>query len=123
MELLQSNYPPVKTQCKSFIDVFYQLLSRADSLDIAVGYITSDSLIELKKILELNENLRSVNLTIGMHYLDKFTKVQYDTAMGLNKYLVNNGKGHVRLVTPFRYHGKLYSYSDKEGAFAGIITK
>lgn len=27
----------------------------------------------------------------------------------------------MRLVTPFRYHGKLYSYSNEQGAFAGII--
>lgn len=120
MEFLHSNFPPVKQRGRSFSDAFYDLLLGAESLDIAVGYITSDSLIELKRLTELN-NLRNVNLTIGMHYLDKFTHKQYETALHLNKYLTDSGRGQVRLVTPFRYHGKLYSYSDSEGAFAGII--
>jgi hypothetical protein len=121
MELLQSNYPPVRTQSKSFIETFYDLLAQSESVDIAVGYITSDSLIELQKIAELNANLSSVNLTIGMHYLDNFTRVQYNAAKALNDYLLENGKGQVRLVTPFRYHGKLYSYSSENIPFAGIV--
>lgn len=121
MEFLHSNFPPVKQQKgRTFLDAFYDLLLKAESLDIAVGYITSDSLIELERLTELN-NLRNVNLTIGMHYLDKFTHTQYTTALHLNKYLTDSGRGQVRLVTPFRYHGKLYSYSDSAGAFAGII--
>lgn len=120
MKFLHSKFPPVKQRGKTFLDAFYELIPKAKSLDIAVGYITSDSLIELKQLTELN-NLDHVNLTIGMHYWDKFTRTQYMTAMQLNKYLTDNGRGQVRLVTPFRYHGKLYSYSDSEGAFAGII--
>ncbi|MST69700.1 NgoFVII family restriction endonuclease [Clostridiales Family XIII bacterium RF-744-FAT-WT-3] len=121
MELLQSNYPPVKTKNRTFLDTFYDLLSRTETLDIAVGYITSDSLIELKKIAELNNNLSSVNLTIGMHYLERFTHIQYNAARELNDYLLRSGRGEVRLVTPFKYHGKLYSYSDRNGTFAGIV--
>lgn len=121
MELLQSNYPPVKTRNRTFIDTFYDLLSKTETLDIAVGYITSDSLIELKKIAELNNNLSSVNLTIGMHYSEKFTHVQYNAAKDLNDYLLSSRRGEVRLVTPFKYHGKLYSYCDRKGPFAGIV--
>lgn len=120
MELLNSNYPPVRCGGKSFSDAFYSLLPRTTVLDIAVGYVTADSLAELQRIVELN-NIRRVNLTIGMHYLDWFTHAQYNAAMHLNDYLMRNGKGEVRLVTPFRYHGKLYSYSNENGAFAGII--
>lgn len=120
MEFLFSNYPPLKTSYKTFSDAFYDLIPKATDLDIAVGYITSDSLIELQKTFELN-NLRSLNLTIGMHYLERFTKLEYNAAMSLNKFLLENKCGEVRLVTPFRYHGKLYSYSDENGAFAGIV--
>ena len=120
MDFLQSNYAPVKTTFRSFSDTFYDILPSATELNFAVGYITSDSLIELQKLIEYN-NIQKMNLTIGMHYLDKFTKTEYDTAMGLNEYLTRTGKGEVRLVTPFRYHGKLYSYSTKNGPFAGII--
>jgi hypothetical protein len=120
MEFLYSNFPPVKTNVRSFLDAFYNLLPKANSLDIAVGYITADSLIQLQRLVELNR-LHTMNLTIGMHYFDRFTKIEYNTAMHLNSFLQENGYGEVRLVTPFRYHGKLYAYSDDNGPFAGII--
>ena len=120
MELLFSNYPPVKTKYHTFSDAFYSMVPQSTELNIAVGYITSDSLIELQKVVELN-TLKSLNLTIGMHYLERFTKVEYNAALKLNDFLRENKCGEVRLVTPFRYHGKLYSYSNEQGAFAGII--
>lgn len=120
MEFLFSNYPPTKTAFRSFSDAFYDLLPGTSSLDIAVGYITADSLIEIQKLIELN-GLKTLNLTIGMHYLDLFTKTEYNAAIDLNNYLQNNNGGQVRLVTPFRYHGKLYSYSNSSGPYAGII--
>lgn len=120
MELLFSNFPPMKTSHHTFSDTFYSLIPKSTGLDIAVGYITSDSLIELQKLVELN-TLNALNLTIGMHYLDRFTKIEYNAALKLNSFLQENNCGEVRLVTPFRYHGKLYSYSNTQGAFAGII--
>ena len=121
MEFLFSNYPPMKTNCKTFADAFYSLLTQSSRLDIAVGYVSSDSLIELQKTIELNTNIRTLNLIVGMHYFDRFTKVQYDAAIHLNDFLTKNDLGGVRLVNAFRYHGKLYSYSDDSGPFAGII--
>jgi len=56
-----------------------------------------------------------------MHYWDKFTKPEYNAAMGLNEFLNSENRGEVRLVKSFRFHGKLYSYSNDSGAFAGII--
>lgn len=98
MEFLFSNYPPMKTGCKTFADTFYGLLPQTTKLDIAVGYVSSDALIELQKTIELNSNIRTLNLIVGMHYFDHFTKVQYDTAMNLNDFLVRNQLGGVRLV-------------------------
>lgn len=121
MEFLFSNYPPMKTSCKTFSDVFYGLIPQTSQLDIAVGYVSSDALIELQKTIELNNNIRTLNLIVGMHYFDRFTKLQYDAAMHLNDFLRSNQLGGVRLVHAFRYHGKLYSYSNNEGPFAGII--
>lgn len=120
MEFLHSNYPPAKTSCRSFADAFYDLLPGTETLDIAVGYITADSLIEIQKLVEFND-LRTLNLTIGMHYLDRFTKTEYNAAVDLNNYLLEKERGEVRLVTPFRYHGKLYSYSNASGPYAAII--
>lgn len=121
MEFLFSNYPPVKTNGKTFEDIFYNLLNRSSAMDIAVGYVSSDSLIELQKTIELNENIKRFNLIIGMHYYDKFTKIQYNAANRLSQFLHENNIGDVKLVTAFRYHGKLYSYCDANGPFAGII--
>lgn len=121
MEFLVSNYPPLKTGCKTFADTFYGLIPQTSKLDIAVGYVSSDALIELLKTIELNCNIQALNLIVGMHYFDKFTKVQYNAAMHLNEFLTENNMGGVRLVTAFRYHGKLYSYSNDKGPFACII--
>lgn len=121
MEFLVSNYPPLKTGCRTFADTFYGLLPQTTKLDIAVGYVSSDALIELQKIVELNQNVRVLNLIVGMHYFDRFTKIQYNAAMSLHKFLKENKLGSVRMVTAFRYHGKLYSYSDAAGPFACII--
>lgn len=120
MEILQSNYLPVKTGCKNFIDTFYNLMAESQRLDIAVGYVTVDSLVTLQQTVKQN-NITELNLVIGMHYLERFTRMQYNAAMGLNDYLMDNERGQVRLVKSFRYHGKLYSFSDGDGAFAGII--
>ena len=120
MELLFSNYPPMKTSKDTFSDAFYDYVSRSSEIDIAVGYVTSDSLAELKKLAEYNSN-KKINLTIGMHYYDLFTRSEYNSACELNKYLVENNQGTVNIVTPFRFHGKLYSYLDNNKPFACMI--
>jgi len=121
MDFLFSNLPPVKASYPTFIETFFSLIPDATRLDIAVGYVTADSLAELKQIIAYNNNIQTLNLIIGMHYWNKFTKLEYNAAADLNDYLRNKKRGEVRLVTPFRFHGKLYSYSNTNGAFAGII--
>lgn len=120
MEFLYSNYMPLKVGGSTFVDKFFDTMANAKQLDIAVGYITADSLIELQKIIEYN-NLERMNLIIGMHYYEKFTKSEYRAAMTLNSFLKHNGCGAVKLVTPFKYHGKIYTYSKNNVPVAGII--
>ena len=121
MEFLFSNLPPVRTNNQTFAKTFYSLIPDATRLDIAVGYVTADSLAELMQTVAYNENIQTLNLLIGMHYLDSFTSLEHNAAVMLNDFLRENRRGEVRLVTPFRFHGKLYSYSNQDGAFAGII--
>ncbi len=121
MEFLFSNLPPVRTSCQIFAETFYSLIPEAIRLDIAVGYITADSLAALKQTVAYNNNIEMLNLIIGMHRWDKFTKLEYNAALSLNDFLLSKRRGEVRLVTPFRFHGKLYSYSNQNGAFAGIV--
>lgn len=120
MPFLFSNYPPCRTDHRKFIDTFYDLLSEADEMNIAVGYITADSLSELQNIVEMN-NVNKLNLTIGMHYFDLFTAVEYNTALRLNNFLQKNNIGGVNLITSFRFHGKMYSYSKNNKPIAGIL--
>lgn len=120
MEFLYSNYMPLKVGSSTFVDKFFDAMVDAKQLDIAVGYVTADSLIELQKIVELN-NLQRLNLIIGMHYFEKFTKPEYKAAMTLNSFLKQSGCGAVKLVTPFKYHGKIYTYSKNDNPVAGII--
>ena len=83
MEFLFSNFPPIRTANKTFADAFYGLIPQTSKLDIAVGYVSSDSLMELKRVVELNNNIHELNLIVGMHYFEHFTKVQYKAAMVL----------------------------------------
>ena len=90
MEFLHSNYPPCRISgTRTFSEAFYDLLSETEKLDIAVGYVTSDSLAELKQIAELNKNIHTLNLTIGMHYIERFTQSAYKAACVLNQYLMH----------------------------------
>lgn len=121
MDFLFSNLSPVQTSYKTFAEKFYSLIPKASRLDIAVGYITADSLAELQQTIAYNKNIETLNLIIGMHYFDKFTKLEYNAAVGLNDFLHKEKRGEVKLVKSFRFHGKLYAYSNNAGVFAGII--
>ena len=121
MDFLFSNLSPLRTSYPTFAETFYSLISEATRLDIAVGYVTADSLAELKQLVAYNEKIKTLNLLIGMHYLGSFTTLEHNAAVMLNKFLCDTNRGEVRLVKSFRFHGKLYTYSDSQGAFAGII--
>lgn len=120
MEFLFSNIAPVKTRYNTFDKEFYSLLGESNELNIAVGYVTADSISELHKTLEMNRG-KKLNLIIGMHYLDLFTRMEYNAAISLNQFLKRETMGTVRLVTPFRFHGKLYTYFKDGNPVAGII--
>jgi len=121
MELLFSNFPPMRTQHRSFSDCFNEQLHIHRGVDISVGYVTADSLTELKGMVEHND-IHRLNLTIGMHYFEKFTALEYNAALDLNAFLLDNHIGQVNLVTTFMYHGKIYSFVDPNGvAQSGII--
>jgi hypothetical protein len=121
MEFLCSNLPPVRTKHSTFADKFYSLMPKATRIDIAVGYVTADSLAELQQTIANNHNIETLNLIIGMHYFEKFTKPEYNAAIRLNDFLRKECRGEVKLIRAFRFHGKLYTYSNPKGAFAGII--
>jgi hypothetical protein len=120
MELLISKIPPVKYANNDFTSCFEDLLVDAEHLKIASGYVSAEALTEIKKIIEENQK-PSLNLLIGMHYFEGFSRTQYDAAVYLDSFLRDNDLGSVSVSTVFKFHGKLYSFSKQEAPFAGIM--
>lgn len=120
MSLLLSNYPPLRLGCDTFSSVFTNLLKTSEQVDIAIGYISEKSLDHLAGSIH-SRGKPYCNLIIGMHYFEKFTYSQYASAKEIEKFLVDNKLGSVRLVNSFPYHGKLYSFRDKNNKLTSII--
>lgn len=120
MELLFSNIPPVRTPNRDVLSCFEELLPEAENLKIASGYISTDALTELKKIIEINKK-PSLQLVIGMHHFDGITKPQYQAVKYLNDFLKGASLGGVSISTQFKFHGKLYCFRRDNTSYAGIM--
>ena len=120
MEFLLSNIPPVRFSKRNTISCFEDLLQDAEGIRIASGYISADALAELKKIVEVNKK-SFLELVIGMHGFEGFTRSQFDAARYLDEYLRGNKIGGVKVVNAFKFHGKVYSFLKQQTAFAGMI--
>lgn len=95
------------------------LLNTASKFNIATGFITSDSLVEIKRLVDFRQGALSVELFIGMNYLEGFTELQYHTLTDLNNYLTGNNVGKVYVCPHALYHGKMYSFDDAYGNCMG----
>ena len=121
MELLLSNFGKAKySDHFTTRKIWSEKLGVADRIRIATGFISSDSLIELAKIVELNEK-PAVELLIGMHYFNGFTKAQYESAIALNDILQEKNRGAVYLSTSTMFHGKLYSFANSQKSYAALV--
>jgi len=111
MELLLSNLLPGKyNSTKSSKEVFESYIKDIELLRLAVGYVSSDALIELKKIVEVNKRPR-IEMLIGMHYFEGFSKPQYQAALSLHKALEDSESGgFVNISNTVKFHGKIYSF-------------
>ena len=123
MELLFTKNPIIgRMHSKSVGDYFKRFVENASLFNVATGFISNDSIAALKQILEFREGALSLNLFIGMNYLDGFTKLQYNAIKELDTFLLNNHLGHVYLSPSALYHGKMYSFeksSECLGSFVG----
>lgn len=120
MEILLSNIAPAKISVNSTQKVWEEYLEKADKVNIATGFISSDSLIELKRIIEVNHK-PYLNILIGMHFFDGFTKPQYEAALSLNNLLKERNLGNVFLSNVTKFHGKMYSFISHNSCFAACI--
>lgn len=120
MSLLLSNLPPLRTKSKTYTDTFKNLLKDADSVNLATGYISTDSAIDLRNIIEANGG-PSLNLCVGMHYFEGLSPVQYDALKSLDKSLREHKLGQVFMVTTFPFHGKIVSFLNDKKIIGSII--
>lgn len=97
-----------------------QQAEKADSIEIATGYVTEASLEELDDMID-RYKLAHVSLIIGMYYIEGMPESSYHIAMELNRKWKASGKGEIRIVYPFKYHGKLYNFIKNEKCFASIV--
>lgn len=123
-------------RCDYYIQIFYRfdwkrdsnhlltiskkLTGNSDSLEIAVGYVSKASLMELQNIVE-DSGINNVCLNIGMYYLEGMPEGTYNATLSLNEAWKQAGIGEVRIVKAFKYHGKLYTFYKKGNPVAGII--
>jgi hypothetical protein len=120
MSLLLSNLSPLKTQFKTYTKVFKDLLEESDQIHIASGYISTDSAVDLKSIIEANGGPR-LELCVGMHFFDGLSVSQLDALRSLDESLRNNNLGQVYMVTTFPFHGKLASFTKEDDLIGAIL--
>lgn len=123
MEVLLSANPIISDiHCRSVKDLYRLMIETADHLNIATGFITNDSIIELKNLIEYRQFSLTLDLFIGMNLLEGFTKLQYNAVKDLNAFLSESSTGRVLLSPKALYHGKMYSFMQNNsclGAFIG----
>lgn len=123
MELLFTKKPILRDiQSRSIEDFYSNCVDSSDQLNIATGFITNDSIVELNNILRYRNFDFGINLLIGMHAIDGFTELQYRSVKRLNNLLCENNAGHIYLSSHALFHGKMYSFmKGKEciGSFIG----
>ena len=122
MRILYSDILPLDLEegKQTVRDCFIEQAQSADSIEIAVGYISNASLEELEAIVE-QLHIAHIVLTIGMYYIEGMPEKIYHTAMKLNQKWKESGVGEIRLVRAFKYHGKLYSFNKDGVCFSTII--
>ena len=122
MQLLYSNILPlgIEEDQKTIIDAFHEQLQLADRVEIAVGYTSYASLEELDNLIDAYA-IHQVCLNIGMYYIEGMPENSYHTAIKLNQKWMDNGKGEIRMIKPFKYHGKVYCFYKDGKPFSAII--
>lgn len=122
MKLLYSDILPLAAEDgqQTIADCFKEQLTKADRLEIAVGYVSRASLEELDE-LAAECNIGTICLNIGMYYIEGMPESSYHTAVKINRKWADAGIGEIRMVRAFKYHGKIYCFYKDSKPFAAII--
>ena len=122
MKVLYSNMLPLGIQDnqETIDESIRKQISQADSVDIAVGYVSQASLEELDRLVCENQ-IKSIVLVIGMYYIEGMPEKTYHTAVRINEKWRNMGIGEIRIVRPLKYHGKVYCFYKDGTPFSAVI--
>jgi len=122
MRLICTDILPIglKEGQQSIIDCFMEFSEKSDRIDIAVGYISRASLLELDSLIE-RFGIQQVCLNIGMYYIEGMPEGAYHTALELNAKWKERGIGEIRLVRALKYHGKTYCFYKDGTVIASIV--
>ena len=122
MELLLTKNPLVSTlKLHSTKDVVPSFIDKATNINIATGFITNDSIAELKSIVEYKSDNFKLNLFIGMNYLDGFTRIQYNAVKELDKLISQKEAGSIFLSPKALFHGKMYSFLNGNSCLGSFV--
>ena len=75
--LLTKNPSLSGLQYSSVQEHFVRFVNTATEFNVATGFITNDSIATLQQIIAFKNGKMKLNLFIGMHYIEGFTKIQY----------------------------------------------
>ena len=122
MKILYSDILPlgIESGQETISDRFRREAEGADSIEIAVGYVSKSALEELDSII-VECDIQHITLIIGMYYIEGMPEGTYHTAVALNRKWNNIGVGEIRIVRAFKYHGKLYAFYKEEQVTSAII--
>lgn len=122
MKLLYSDILPLGTENnqQTITDCFKEQLTKADHIEIAVGYVSRASLDELDTLVS-ESDISNICLNIGMYYIEGMPEGSYHTAVKINRKWTADGIGEIRIIRAFKYHGKVYCFYKDGEPFAAII--
>ena len=114
MEILTSNFEPLALTNKTFVSRWEELFQKAEKVRIGIGYASNDSLLYLKKLIELNQP-KFLEICLGMAYFEGMTKSQFEATSELSTFLTDRNIGMVKIARTFPFHGKIqYFKSPKQ---------
>ena len=117
MEILTSNFEPLSLTHRTFVSRWEELFQVAESVKIGIGYASNDSILYLKKLIELNQP-KKLDICLGMAYFEGLSKSQFEATQELSKFLKEKQIGQVNIARSFPFHGKIqYFHSTHKESF------
>lgn len=122
MQFLYSDILPLKAQegQETILNCFKKQVAKADQIEIAVGYTSLASLEELDYLVS-QHNISSICLNIGMYYIEGMPERAYHTALKINQKWKESRRGEIRLIRPFKYHGKVFCFYKNGSPISAIV--